>query len=62
MAAFFLKKTIVAAINITIGVPGRRADKTRTLRSEQKSLAGFLLSIRVLRAQRAKKLTLDYLT
>ena len=30
MAAFFLKKTSVAAINITLGVPGQRADKTNT--------------------------------
>jgi hypothetical protein len=29
MAAFFLKKTSVAANNITLGVPGQRADKTR---------------------------------
>ena len=27
MAAFFFKKTSVAAINITLGVPGRKADK-----------------------------------
>jgi hypothetical protein len=27
MAAFFQKNTSVAAINITLGVPGRRADK-----------------------------------
>jgi hypothetical protein len=28
LAAFFLKKTSVTAINITLGVPGRRADET----------------------------------
>jgi hypothetical protein len=28
MAAFFFKKTSVTAINITLGVPGRRADET----------------------------------
>jgi hypothetical protein len=29
MAAFFKKKTSVAAINITLGVPGQRADKSK---------------------------------
>jgi hypothetical protein len=33
MAAFFKKKTSAAAINITLGVPGRRADKKVTFDS-----------------------------
>jgi hypothetical protein len=41
MAAFFKKKTSVAANNITLGVPGQRADKLKAVRKDLRARQPF---------------------